>query len=117
MNEHRQTMSASTLIGDKVKNMQDEDLGEVEEIMIDVDSGRISYVVLSHGGLLSIGDKLFAIPWEALRLSEEEHAFYLDVSKERLESAPGFKEDDWPEHPTHDWLGGVYDYYGYEPRW
>lgn len=117
MNNYRQTMSASTLIGDTVKNRQGEELGKVDEIMVDVETGRVSYVVLSHGGLLGVGDKLFAIPWEALSLSEEEHAFYLDVDKETLKEAPGFDKDDWPEQPTHTWLVEVYEYYGYEPWW
>ncbi|MBZ0303832.1 MAG: PRC-barrel domain-containing protein, partial [Anaerolineae bacterium] len=59
-------LSATTLIGDGVKNSAGEDLGKLTEIMLDVESGRVAYAVLSFGGVLGLGNKLFAIPWEAL---------------------------------------------------
>ncbi|MDX1688556.1 MAG: PRC-barrel domain-containing protein [Candidatus Promineifilaceae bacterium] len=112
-------LSASTLIGDDVRNRHGEDLGNVEEIMLDVNSGRIAYAVLSFGGFLGLGDKYFAIPWAALSVDTEEHALVLDVDKETLESAPGFDKDDWPQTLNGDdaWLVEVYDYYGYPPYW
>jgi sporulation protein YlmC with PRC-barrel domain len=117
---HRPTaLSASTLIGDDVRNLQGEDLGQIEEIMIDVNSGRIAYAVLSFGGFLGIGDKLFAVPWGAMSLDTENEAFILDINKERLENAPGFDKDDWPETVYEDdtWLVAVYEYYQREPYW
>src|SRR3569623_2906303 len=63
-----QVMAADTLQGDKVVNPKGENLGKIEDIMIDVASGRVAYAVLSFGGILGIGDKLFAIPWHALTL-------------------------------------------------
>ncbi|HEX2867617.1 MAG TPA: PRC-barrel domain-containing protein [Ignavibacteriales bacterium] len=110
-------LSSSTITGDDVKNTMGEDLGKIEEIMIDVNSGRIAYVVLSFGGFLGIGDKYFAIPWESLRLSTEEHAFYLDVPKEKLENAPGFDKDNWPDNPDQQFVSDIYSYYGYRPYW
>lgn len=62
-----QVLSATTIIGDAVKNMSNEDLGHIKEIMIDMDSGRIAYAVLSFGDLLGMGDKLFAVPWSSLK--------------------------------------------------
>lgn len=110
-------LSATTMIGDAVRNPQGEDLGEIEELMIDLDAGRIAYAVLSFGGFLGIGDKLFAIPWEALTLLADEHAFTLDIDRETLEKAPGFDQDDWPETISRDWLLAVYEYYNYTPYW
>lgn len=110
-------LSATTMIGDGVRNPQGEDLGELEEIMLDVDTGQIAYAVLSFGGFLGIGDKLFAIPWEALTLLPDEHAFALDVTREQLENAPGFDKDDWPATIDREWMVEVYDYYGYAPYW
>ncbi len=66
---------------------------------------------------LGLGDKYFAIPWEALRIVPHEHRFILDVSKERLENAPGFDKKNWPKASNREWLTGVYSYYGYEPYW
>jgi uncharacterized protein YrrD len=105
------------MIGDSVRNETGEDLGKLEELMLDLNSGRIAYAVLSFGGVLGLGDKLFAIPWEAFRLDPENEEFILSVDKEMLKDAPGFDKDDWPQTVEHDWLVGVYDYYGYEPYW
>jgi sporulation protein YlmC with PRC-barrel domain len=109
-------LSASTLKGDKVINAAGEDLGKIEELMIDLRDGRIAFAVLSFGGFLGMGDKLFAIPWQALRLKLHDHAFVLDVPKETLEKAEGFDKDNWPI-TSHDWLSTVYGYYGYQPYW
>ena len=89
-------MGADTLLGNDVYNLQDEDLGDIKEIMLDVPAGRISYAVLAYGGLLGIGEKLFAVPWEALTLDTVNKRFTLDVSKDRLENAPGFDKDNCP---------------------
>ncbi len=86
-------MDAATLAGDSVVNAAGEDLGKIEAIMLDVTSGRIAYVVLSFGGFLGMGKKLFALPWGALTLDAVEKLFILDASKERLENADGFDKD------------------------
>ena len=110
-------LSASTLINDRVTNAVGEDLGKIEEIMLDVPTGRIAYAVLSFGGFLGMGDKLFAIPWEALRLDPESQTFVLDVPREALESAPGFDKHDWPPMADPEWGNAIYAYYGYPPYW
>lgn len=110
-------LSASTLIGDKVSNSAGEDLGKIEEIMIDVNRGRIAYAVLSFGGFLGIGDKYFAIPWEMLSLNSEKKKFYLDIPKEKLKNAPGFDKDNWPRTPDKNYLSDVYNYYGIKSYW
>lgn len=112
-----QVLSASTIIGDGVRNAKGEDLGKIEEVMIDLQEGRIAYAVLSFGGFLGVGDKLFAIPWQALELRPDEHKFVLNVSKELLENAPGFDKDHWPKTTDRKWMTSVYEYYDYEPYW
>lgn len=92
-----QLMAADTLAGDPVVNRQGETLGEIQDIMIDVPSGSVGYAVLSFGGVLgNTGDKLFAIPWNALILDADNRQFILDVPKGRLETAPGFDKDHCP---------------------
>jgi len=113
----RHVMAASTLIGDKVVNKADEDLGKIEEIMLHLPSGRIAYAVLSFGGFLGMGDKLFAIPWEALTLNEDRKCFVLGIDKERLEKAPGFDKDNWPDMTNPRWSEEIYKYYGYKSNW
>lgn len=105
-------MGADTLIGNDVFNSQDEDLGDIKEIMLDVADGRISYAVLSFGGIMGMGEKLFAVPWAALTLDTVNKRFTLDVTKERLSSAPGFDKDNWPNMSDKSWMAGVHDYYG-----
>lgn len=83
-------LSASTLKGTPVVNPQGENLGEIKEIMLDTRSAQIAYVVLSFGGFLGLGDKLFAFPWEVFRLDADEDHLVLDVAKEKLDKCSRF---------------------------
>jgi sporulation protein YlmC with PRC-barrel domain len=113
----RRVLGASTLKGDKVINLQGENLGDIQEIMIDLERGRVAYAVLSFGGFLGLGDKLFAIPWEALTIDMAEKRFVLNVDKELLKRAPGFDKDRWPDMTDPAWGAELYTYYGYKPYW
>jgi len=119
MKEYPRVLSATTIIGDKVVNPEGEQLGILKELMIDLEGGHIAYAVLSFGGFLGMGDKLFAIPWEALTIDTEEHAFILEVDKEVLKNAPGFDKEHWPDNAQYEagWLLDIYEYYGYSPYW
>jgi sporulation protein YlmC with PRC-barrel domain len=112
-----QVLSASTIIGDDVHNPQGEKLGNIKELMLDLDTGHVAYAVLSFGGFLGMGDKLFAVPFQALKLNPERENFTLDVPKERLEQAPGFDQDNWPSTGDRVWGQEIHAYYGYEPYW
>ena len=85
-------LSASTMMGDSVVNNKGEDLGRIEELMLDLQNGRIAYAVLSFGGFLGMGDKLFAIPWEGMKLDADNHRFILNVAREKLEKAEGLRQ-------------------------
>jgi len=110
-------MAADTLEGDTVVNRQGETLGEIEHIMLDVPRGRVAYAVLSFGGILGIGDKLFAIPWSAFTLDAGNHNFILDVPEQRLKDAPGFDKDHWPAMADETWASEVHSYYHARPYW
>ena len=98
-------LTSSILKGDKVTNTKGEDLGTVEEIMLDLEHGRVAYVVLSFGRVNWMpNDKLFAVPWDALSISFHDKKFILNVSKETLKSAPGFNRNKWPEVADFSWL-------------
>lgn len=105
-------MGANTLIGDHVHNQKDEHLGDIKEIMIDMASGKISYAVLSSGGVFTIGEKLFAVPWDALKLDTVNKRFLLKVDKEYFKSAPGFDSNNWPDMADQSWANGIRNYYG-----
>jgi len=110
-------MAADTLEGDKVFNNAGDELGEIKNIMIDVPNGRVAYAVLSFGGFLGMGNKLFAIPWDVLQLDTESKCFVLDVDKEKLEAAPGFDKDHWPSMADQRWATDIHSYYGSRPYW
>lgn len=110
-------LSASTLAGDSVMNKAGEDLGKIEELMIDLESGRVAYAVLSFGGFLKMGEKLFAVPFKALRLDAERNRFVLDVPKEKLQNAPGFDKNNWPTTADRKWGSEIHSYYGTTPYW
>jgi sporulation protein YlmC with PRC-barrel domain len=106
------TMGAATLIGNDVYNTKEEDLGDIKDIMLDMNTGRISYAVLSFGGFLGMGEKLFAVPWNALKLDTVNERFILNVEKERLKNAPGFDKDNWPNMADKSWREEIHAYYG-----
>ena len=90
-------MSALTLSGDKVRNPEGEELGRLEDFVLDLGTGRIVYAVMSFGGIMGIGTKLFAIPPSALTVGDDEEYLVLDVDKRQLEQAPGFDKENWPD--------------------
>jgi len=111
----RSVLSASTLAGDSVRNAAGEDLGKIDEIMIDIPSGRVAYAVLSFGGFLGMGDKLFAVPWNALKVDEDEKCFILNVDRRTIEQAPGFDKDNWPDMSDASWGAEIIAYYKVVP--
>jgi sporulation protein YlmC with PRC-barrel domain len=111
----RLVLAATALAGDRVRNRAGEDLGRIEEIMLDIPTGRIAYAVLSFGGFLGIGDKLFAVPWKALQIDTGEHKFILDIPRRTLETAPGFDKNDWPDMADPEFYGPVHKFYNQQP--
>jgi sporulation protein YlmC with PRC-barrel domain len=99
-------LTASSLIGDKVFNAEREDLGKVKDIMINLETAGIEYLVIEFGGFLGIGDKLFAFPVTAFTIDTEDHALIINKTKQELENEPGFNKDHWPETNTHLSEGG-----------
>ncbi|MGV8916973.1 MAG: PRC-barrel domain-containing protein [Pseudomonas sp.] len=105
-------LGANTLIGNDVYNHNDENLGDIKEIMLDIRSGKVAYAVLSFGGFLGLGEKLFAVPWGAMTLDTVNKRFVLNVEKERLKNAPGFDTDNWPDMADQSWTDEVHSFYG-----
>lgn len=111
-------VSASKIIGEAVTNRQKEDLGKIHELVIDAQDGRLMYAVLSFGGFMGMGNKLFAMPWKAFEFAKDEDKLILNVDKEKLKAAPGFDQDEkWPDFADRTWGNNIYKYYGYDPYW
>ena len=88
---------ASKIIGTQVKNSNEDSLGKIKELVLDPESGQVVYAVVSFGGLLGVGDKLFALPWKALHWTRDKEYYVLDVDKTTLKKAPGFDKKHWPD--------------------
>ena len=108
-------MGADTLVGNDVCNQKGEDVGDIKEIMLDMRNGKVGYAVLSFGGFLGMGEKLFAVPWGALTLDTKYKRFVLNVEKDRLKNAPGFDKDHWPDMADQSWAREIHSYYGIKP--
>lgn len=119
MNVHPRVLSAGSIIGTKVVDSEGQPLGSIKDLVIDLDDAQIAYAVLSFGGFMGLGDKLFAIPLEALTFDTQDARAVLDVDKEVLRNAPGFDKDRWPHNAQYEpgWLRDIYEYYGNSPYW
>jgi sporulation protein YlmC with PRC-barrel domain len=114
MNTH--LLSSSSITGTTVFNNRNEKLGEIQDLMINVQNGQIEYSILSFGGFLGLGDKYFAIPMEAFTIDRNNHNFILNVTKDKLESAPGFDKNNWPDSSNDIFTNKIYSHYGFERR-
>lgn len=90
-------ITATAVIGDRVKDKNGKDLGKIVEIMLDLATGTIPYLVLSSGGILGIGDRFYALPLEQLTFDPYERVFYLEIEKKVLKKFSGFDKEDWPQ--------------------
>ncbi|MEM8529030.1 MAG: PRC-barrel domain-containing protein [Bacteroidota bacterium] len=110
-------LSSSSIEGTSVVNKEGKDVGNIKDLMINTNRGHVSYAVLSFGGFLGMGDKYFAIPFEAFSVDTKNEKFVLNIDKDKLKNAPGFDKDNWPTNVNHNYLTKAYSYYGYEPNW
>jgi len=117
MTKFRRTLGAATLIHDRVVNLEGEAIGRIEELMIDVTTGRVAYAVLSFGGLLGLHRKLFALPWSVLTVDEARKRFVVNVTREVLDRMPGFDKHHWPDLNDLEYATGVYRHWGVTPYW
>lgn len=100
-----------------VRNPQGEDVGKINDIMVDITSGRVAYAVLSFGGFLGFGDKLFAIPFKAIEINEQSGHVILNVPKEKLEASRGFDKDNWPDMSDSEWALELHEFYQSAGYW
>ena len=111
----RGVSAASTLLGRRVLTAAGEQLGNIEEIMLDLRNGRIAYAVLSFSGFPGIANKRFPVPWNALRVDPAE--FILDIERKTFEGAPDFDKDNWPDMADPAFGRAVHKHYGQRPYW
>ena len=87
------TLTAEDLIGADLRNMNGKDLGSVDDLVMGK-NGAMSYLIVSHGGFLGIGDKQIAVPFESAKISQDGDVVYINATEESLEKAPSFDRSD-----------------------
>jgi sporulation protein YlmC with PRC-barrel domain len=110
-NEHINAFRVDNIIGSKVINLEGQGIGAIDNLVIDIDTGSIVYAALEFGGFMGFGDKLFAVPWQSLTAVPAEGMFILDQSKAKLQKAPGFDKDNWPDIGDRSWQAGIFAFY------
>lgn len=110
-------VKTANIIGTKVVNRQHEDMGQVEEVVIDVFNGRIAYLVLSFGGFLGMGEKLYAVPWKALHYHKELKVYVINLTHDQINQAPGFEKETWPEFADERWNRKLHEHYELPGYW
>lgn len=93
----------SSLQGVDVYNLKAEELGVIEDVALDSDTGAISYLVLSHGGLMGIAESHTPVPWELFHVTKDREELVLDISSEKLDKAPSYNWDEWPTNLGTGW--------------
>jgi sporulation protein YlmC with PRC-barrel domain len=96
MNAHR-VIRTTKLVGTKVVNADGQHLGKIEDVVVDLSTGEVCYAALSFGGILGMGNKLFALPWKLVHVDTTPERVVVSVSRDLLEKAEGFDKDDWPD--------------------
>lgn len=114
-------LKASEVIGMNIQNPQGENVGEINDIVLDANSGKTRYAAVTYGGFVGIGDKLFAVPWEAFQCRKDkedpdEHVLVLNVTEKQLENAEGFDQENWPDFADRNFTDGIDKQYGVARR-
>ncbi len=112
MDKHSEKIvTVGEVIGKKVIDSKDNDLGKIDEIVFNKLTGETRYVVLSCGGILGFSNTLYAIPWSSFNYVPEKDKFLLKVDKEKLRSAPGFNKEYWPNFADTTFIKSISDFY------
>jgi|GEM_PF-1111655 len=115
--QHPRLVRASEVMGENVVNTQDENLGDIKDLAVDMREGRIPYAVVTHGGFLAIGEKYTAVPWKALSFRQDKSEFVLNIPKDKFDNAPTFTNDNWPNFADSRWGSQVHQFFGQKPYW
>lgn len=104
-------MRAEEIIGSDVRNMENSDLGEIEDVLLATKEGESSYAVISHGGFIGLGEKQIAVPMKHLMVTEDRDTFVLDVSEGQLDNAPSFERGEFDKIADEKWRRANDEYF------
>lgn len=103
---------AKDVIGMKIKDVSNNELGKVENVMLDLKAGRVTFVVMSPDSSLNLGNNFFALPPNALTLSSDQKNLVTDLNRDKLASAPQFSKNEWGNLNNQSFASKIYAYYG-----
>jgi len=107
---------ATEIVGKTVVNFEGENVGEIKDLMVNHADGQVTYAILSFGGILGLGDKLFAVPWVSLSHDKTNNRFRMNANKDLLKNAPGFDKSNWPDMSDPTRQAEIYRYYNQSER-
>src|SRR5436309_3163779 len=108
-------LSMNILTGHRVENEAGEELAKIEDLVLDDQSGRVLYAILSFGGFLGMNSRLVAVPWKRFRLKGNQKTFILNIDKETFHKAPSFDTANWPQVDLPEWRDRIESYFAYKP--
>ncbi|MCM2369676.1 PRC-barrel domain-containing protein [Aporhodopirellula aestuarii] len=118
------TIRVSQLMGLNIQNSQGESVGEINDIVLDARTGKVRYAAVTYGGFLGVGNKMFAVPFEAFKvqvdpdevgdddIDSDDYVMVLDVTQQQLEGQQGFDEENWPDMADRQWAADLNKRYG-----
>lgn len=112
---------ASQLIGMGIQNNAGKNVGNINDLVLDASSGKIRYAAVTYGGFLGIGNKMFAVPFEAFKFQRdpnnaERSVLVLNVTEQQIEGAEGFDEENWPDFANANFTSDLDRRYGVDPQ-
>ena len=115
--EEKKALRAASIMGLRVRNSEGGEIGLIEDFVLDMETGRIAYAVMTSKGFLQGEERLFAVPFQSMILDLDRNEFILDADKNRLAEAPGFSGDKWPKMGDRRWGAKIHAWYGKKPYW
>lgn len=106
---------ATSLCARTVVDSKGEVLGSIVDLLLDLERGRIAYGVVASGGFMGVGERLVAVPWNAL-MPGTRH-FVLQGTRSVLESGPVFEHEQWNRVPSRRWHERVHAHFCSRPYW
>jgi len=111
---NHQLISSEDVEGTNVYDLKGKEIGEIDHLMIDKISGRVTYAVMSFGGFLGLGHSHYPVPWAALKYDTKLNGFVTGITEQQLKDAPAFSDDSWTDR---NWETQTYKHYNVTPYW
>jgi hypothetical protein len=111
---NHQLISSEDVEGTSVYSPAREQIGEIDHLMIDKVSGKVTYAVMSFGGFLGLGHNHYPVPWGALKYDTGVDGYVTNITEAQLRDAPAFSDDSWDDR---NWEKSVYTHYNVPPYW